>query len=161
LKFSSTLDYLIQRCWLWICIITIPKNEVPDKLKYDDKFRGIVFRVTELPKPTKQISYIYFCETKIVSNYLMIMADASKTTERTAFYSGEDMEVSLRIQYKRFIDSPESITVESIVVDKFDIVEMSPKLPVIINDDEEIEVRLILKVPNEGYKGNLKITVYA
>jgi len=71
------------------------------------------------------------------------------------------MEVSLRIQYKRFIDSPESITVESIVVDKFDIVEMSPKLPVIINDDEEIEVRLILKVPNEGYKGNLKITVYA
>lgn len=139
----------------------LPKNEVPDKLKYDDEFRGILIQVTELPEPTKQISYIYFCETKIVSNYLMIMADASKTIERTAFYTGEDIEVSLRIHYKRFMDSPKSITVESIVVDKFDIVEMSPKLPVVINDDEETEVRLILKVPDEGYEGNLKITVYA
>ena len=111
----------------------LPKNEIPYKLKYDDPFRGIVFEVTELPKPTKQISYISFCETKVVSNYLTIMADPSKTTERTAFYSGEDIEVILRIQYNRFIGSPKSITVESIVVDRFDIVEMNPKLPIIIN----------------------------
>jgi len=133
LEFSSTLDYLIQRCWLgYVSLLVheairkdfpslielrdgesivgqvafgLPKNEVPDKPKYDDKFRGIVLQVTELPKPTKQISYIYFCETKIVSNYLMIMVDASKTTERTAFYSGEEIEVNLRIHYKRFMDT--------------------------------------------------------
>gem|GEM_PF-5812501 len=30
-----------------------------------------------------------------------------------------------------------------------------------VKDGEKVIVRLILRVPDEGYKGNLKITVYA
>jgi predicted DNA-binding antitoxin AbrB/MazE fold protein len=43
----------------------------------------------------------------------------------------------------------------------FEIVETDPKLPITLKDGEEVTVKIILRVPQEGYKGNLKITIYA
>jgi len=86
---------------------------------------------------------------------------ASVKTPGTTFYSGEEVEVELSIEYSRFIGNPAAITVRSITVDRFEILETDPKLPITVKDGEKVIVKLILRVPAEGYKGNLKITIYA
>ncbi|MEM4668841.1 MAG: hypothetical protein QXD35_07070, partial [Nitrososphaerota archaeon] len=78
-----------------------------------------------------------------------------------AFYSGEIIEVELDVKYDRFIGNPPNITITSINVEGFEIVEIDPKIPLIVNDGEEVKIKLALKVPEKGYSGNLKITLSA
>jgi uncharacterized membrane protein len=82
-------------------------------------------------------------------------------TPGAAFYSGEEIEVELSIKYSKLLGNPDSITITSITVDKFEIVKIDPRLPFILKDGEEVKIKLVLRVPEEGYKGNLKITIRA
>lgn len=139
----------------------LPKDEVPLRLIYEDKLKDIRLEVMDVPPPSRQVSWIFFAETKVQSEYSIIWASASIKTPGTAFYSGEKIEVELSIKYSRIVGSPAIITITSITVDMFEIVETDPKLPITLKDGEEVVVKIILRVPEEGYKGNLKITIYA
>jgi hypothetical protein len=139
----------------------LPKGEKPSKLIYEDKIRDIKIDIIDIPSPSRQVSWIYFAETKVESEYSFILTSASIKTPGSAFYSSEEIEVELRIKYSRWIGNPNSITVTSITVDKFEIVSIDPRLPITLKDEDEITVKLVLKVPEEGYSGNLKITVRA
>lgn len=137
----------------------IPKDEVPLKLLYEDEFNEVFLEVTDIPRPRGEVSYIYFVETKVKSDYHFISVIGEKKTPGIAFYSGEEIEVELSIKYIRLPFSPLSIGVTSITVEDFEVVEIDPNVPLSISDGEEVKVRLILKVPERGYSGNLKITV--
>jgi len=139
----------------------LPKDETPSKLIYDDEFTGVRLEIIDIPPPSRQVSWIFFAETSVQSEYSFIWALASVKTPGTTFYSGEEVEVELSIEYSRFIGNPAAITVRSITVDRFEILETDPKLPITVKDGEKVIVRLILRAPDEGYKGNLKITIYA
>lgn len=139
----------------------LPKDESPLKLIYEDKITGVELEITDVPPPSRQVSWIYSPETKVQSEYSFIWPVASIKTPWQAFYSGEEIEVELSIMYSRLIGSPLAITIKSITVDKFEIVEIDPKPPITLKDGEEVVVKLILRVPDEGYHGSLKITVYA
>jgi hypothetical protein len=139
----------------------LPKGEKPSKLVYEDKLWDIKLEITDIPAPSRQVSWISFAETKVQSEYSFIWASASIKTPGAAFYSGEVIEVELRIKYSRWIGNPSSITVTSITVDKFEIVSIDPRPPITLKDEDEITVKLVLKVPEEGYRGNLKITIQA
>jgi hypothetical protein len=139
----------------------LPKGEKPSKLVYEDKLWDIKIEITDIPAPSRQVSWISFAETKVQSEYSFIWASASIKTSGAAFYSGEVIEVELRIKYSRWIGNPSSITVTSITVDKFEIVSIDPRPPITLKDEDEITVKLVLKVPEEGYRGNLKITIQA
>jgi hypothetical protein len=139
----------------------LPKGEKPSKLVYEDKLWDIKLEITDIPAPSRQVSWISFVETKVQSEYSFILTSASIKTPGNAFYSGEEIEVELRIKYSRWIGNPSSITVTSITVDKFEIVSIDPRLPITLKDEDEITVKLVLKVPEEGYSGNLKITIRA
>jgi hypothetical protein len=139
----------------------LPKGEKPSKLVYEDKLWDIKLEITDIPAPSRQVSWISFVETKVQSEYSFILTSASIKTPGAAFYSGEEIEVELRIKYSRLIDNPSSITVTSITVDKFEIVSIDPRLPITLKDGDEITVKLVLKVPEEGYLGKLKITIRA
>jgi hypothetical protein len=139
----------------------LPKGEEPSKLIYEDKLWGIKIEVTDIPPPSRQVSWIYFAETRVQSEHSVILASASVKTPGASFYSGEEIEVELSIKYSRFLGSPDSITITDITVDKFEVVETDPKPPITLRDGEEAVVKLILRVPEEGYKGNLKITIKA
>jgi hypothetical protein len=139
----------------------LPKGEKPSKLVYEDKLWDIKLEITDIPAPSRQVSWISFVETKVQSEYSFILTSASIKTPGNAFYSGEEIEVELRIKYSRWIGNPSSITVTSITVDKFEIVSIDPRQPITLKDEDEITVKLVLKVPEEGYSGNLKITIRA
>jgi hypothetical protein len=139
----------------------LPKGEKPSKLVYEDKLWDIKIEITDIPAPSRQVSWISFAETKVQSEYSFIWASASIKTSGAAFYSGEVIEVELRIKYSRWIGNPSSITVTSITVDKFEIVSIDPRPPITLKDGDEATVKLMLKVPEEGYRGNLKITIQA
>lgn len=136
----------------------LPKGEVPSKLIYEDKLRGIKIEINDIPPPSRQVSWIYFAETTILTGYSVIWASAMVETPG-AYYSGEDVNVELRVKYLRIIGNPDSITVTSIMVDKFEIVRMDPRLPISLKDGEEVTIKMVLRVPLEGYKGNLRITI--
>jgi hypothetical protein len=137
----------------------LPKGEKPSKLIYEDKLWNIKIEITDIPSPSRQVSWIYFAETKVQSEYSFIWASASIKTPGNAFYSGEVIEVELRIKYSRVTGNPSSITVTSITVDRFEIVSIDPRPPITLKDGDEATVKLMLKVPEEGYSGNLKITI--
>jgi hypothetical protein len=139
----------------------LPKGEKPSKLVYEDKLWDIKIELTDIPAPSRQVSWISFAETKVQSEYSFIWASASIKTPGNAFYSGEVIEVELRIKYSRWIGNPSSITVTSITVDRFEIVSIDPRPPITLKDGDEATVKLMLKVPEEGYRGNLKITIQA
>jgi len=138
----------------------LPKNEKPTKLIYDDKLHDIKFEITDIPEPTKQVSDIYFAETTIQSKYSLITAFASlKNTG--PFYSGETIKVDVEISYSKWIDNPETIQIKSIAAEGFEITKINPNLPVEVKDKEKVVISLELKVPQEGYKGNIKLTITA
>ncbi|MEM0080211.1 MAG: hypothetical protein QW118_08345, partial [Nitrososphaerota archaeon] len=139
----------------------LPKNEKPYKLIYDDKINWIILETTDIPEPRGEVSYIYFVEVDVRSEYSVIWSSGSMKTPGIAFYSGEIIEVELDVKYDRFIGNPPNITITSINVEGFEIVEIDPKIPLIVNDGEEVKIKLALKVPEKGYKGNLKITLSA
>jgi hypothetical protein len=139
----------------------LPKGEKPSKLVYEDKLWDIKIEITDIPAPSRQVSWISFAETKVQSEYSFIWASASIKTPGNAFYSGEVIEVELRIKYSRWIGNPSSITVTSITVDRFEIVSIDPRPPITLKDGDEATVKLMLKVPEEGYRGNLKIIIQA
>ncbi len=139
----------------------LPKGEAPAKLVYEDKLKGVKVELTDIPSPSRQVSWIYFSETKVQSKYSLILASASKKTPGTAFYSGEEIEVELSIKYSRIPGNPANIAITSITVDRFEVVQTDPKPPIMLTDGEEARVGLTLRVPEEGYKGNLKITIEA
>ncbi|MCX8193268.1 MAG: DUF4352 domain-containing protein [Nitrososphaeria archaeon] len=137
----------------------IPKDEEPLKLLYEDELTRVFLEITDIPKPRGEVSYIYLVETEIKSDYSYISVIGEKKTPGIAFYSGEEVEVELNIKYARLPNNPLNIDVTSITVENFEMVEIDPNIPLSINDGEEVKVRLILKVPEKGYSGNLKITV--
>jgi len=47
------------------------------------------------------------------------------------------------------------------VVEDFEIIDVSPKLLLVVMDGGKAVVNIVVKVPSEGYKGNLKVTVFA
>jgi hypothetical protein len=136
----------------------LPKGEVPSKLIYEDKLWGIKIEIKDIPSPSRQVSWIYFAETTILTGYSVVWAYGMVETPG-AYYSGENVNVELRIWYRRIIGNPDSITVTSIMVDKFEIVRTDPRLPISLKDGEEVTIKMVLRVPLEGYKGNLKITI--
>lgn len=77
----------------------LPKYETPLKLIYDDEFKGVRLEITDIPSPSRQVSWIFFAEADVRSEYLFIWASASVKTPGTAFYSGEEIEVELSIEY--------------------------------------------------------------
>jgi hypothetical protein len=139
----------------------LPKGENPSKLIYEDKLWGIKIELTDISPPRGQVSWIYLAETNVQSGYSFIWASALIKTPGAAFYSGEEIEVELSIKYSKLLGNPDSITITSITVDKFEIVKIDPRLPFILKDGEEVKIKLVLRVPEEGYKGNLKITIRA
>ena len=139
----------------------LPKSEKPTKLIYDDKLHDIKFEITDIPEPTKQVSYIYFVETNIQSKYSFITAFASLKTTGPIFYSGESIKVDVEISYSKLIDNPEVIQIKSITAEGFEITKIDPNLPIEVKDGEKVVISLELKVPQEGYKGNIKLTITA
>lgn len=139
----------------------LPKNEKPAKLIYDDTLTGIKLEVTNIPEPTKEVSCIYFAEVDTQSKYSFISAFASIKTSGTYFYSGEIIKVDVEVSYSRWIDNPETIQIKSITVEGFEITKIDPKLPIELRDKEEVTISLELKVSQEGYKGNIKLTITA
>jgi len=130
-------------------------------LIYDDELAGVRLEITDIPSPSRQVSWIFFAETDVQSEYSFIWTLASVKTHGTAFYSGEEIEVELSIEYSRSVGNPPAITVRSIKVHRFEMLETDPKLPITVKDGEKVIVKLVLRVPDEVYKGNLKITIYA
>jgi len=139
----------------------LPKNEKPTKLIYDDKLSDIKLEITDIPEPTKQVSYIYLVETNIQSKYSFITAVASLKTTGPIFYSGETIKIDVEISYSKWIDNPETIQIKSITAEGFEITKINPNLPVEVRDKEKVVISLELKVPQEGYKGNIKLTITA
>jgi len=139
----------------------LPKNEKPTKLIYDDKLHDIKLEITDIPEPTKQVSYIYLVETNIQSKYSFITAVASLKTTGPIFYSGETIKIDVEISYSKWIDNPETIQIKSITAEGFEIIKIDPNLPVEVKDGEKVVISLELKVPQEGYKGNIKLTITA
>jgi hypothetical protein len=136
----------------------LPKNEKPTKLIYDDKLSDIKLEITDIPEPTKQVSDIYSAETNIQSKYSLITAVASlKNTG--PFYSGETIKVDVEISYSKWIGNPEAIQIQSIKAEGFEITKIDPNLPVEVKDGEKVVISLELKVPQEGYKGNIKLII--
>jgi len=139
----------------------LPKSERPAKLTYEDRLNRISLEVTEIPPPSKEVSWIYAVEVDVKSEHSFITAIGSILTPGLAFYSGEEIEVEIEIRYNKFPGQPDSITINSVEVEAFELVRMDPQLPVQVRDGEKIVLRLTLKVPEKGYNGNIKITVYA
>jgi hypothetical protein len=141
----------------------LPKGEKPSKLICDDEYRRIKVEVADIPSPSRQVSWIYSLMSKVRSEYSYISAYASMDPYRTTFYSGEEIKVKLEISYRAstFEKSPESITVTSITIDKFEIVEINPQPPITLKDGDRVTIELVMKVPEEGYKGNPIITIIA
>jgi hypothetical protein len=141
----------------------LPKGEKPSKLIYDDEYRRIRVEVADIPSPSRQVSWIYSLMSKVRSEYSYISAYASMDPYRTTFYSGEEIKVKLEISYRAstFEKSPKSITVTSITIDKFEIVEINPQPPITLKDGDRVTIELVMKVPEEGYKGNPIITIIA
>jgi hypothetical protein len=140
----------------------LPKGEKPSKLIYEDDYRRIKVEVANIPSPSRQVSWIYNPVSKVRSKYSYISAYASMETYRTTFYSGEGVKVELKISYSSVSKkNPESITVTSITVDKFEIVEIDPQPPITLKDGDSVTIKLVMKVPEEGYKGNPIITIIA
>lgn len=137
----------------------LPKNETPLKLRYDDELNGIFLELTDIPKPRGEVSYIYFVETEVRSDYSFIWASGSKKTPGIIFYSGEDVEIELEVEYSRFLNNPQVITITAITVESFEIIKIEPKMPLNVNDKEKVKIELVLRVPEKGYRGNLKITI--
>jgi hypothetical protein len=141
----------------------LPKGEKPSKLICDDEYRRIKVEVADIPSPSRQVSWIYSLMSKVRSEYSYISAYASMDPYRTTFYSGEEIKVKLEISYRAstFEKSPKSITVTSITIDKFEIVEINPQPPITLKDGDRVTIELVMKVPEEGYKGNPIITIIA
>jgi len=91
--------------------------KVKNLLNYSMKTAFSIFiEVTNIPETIRQVFYIYYVECYVNSDYSFIWVIGSKKTSDIAFYSGELVDVELEIEYKRFLDNLESITVNSIVV---------------------------------------------
>jgi hypothetical protein len=67
----------------------------------------------------------------------------------------------VEINYSKWIDNPEAIQIKSIAAEGFEITKIDLNLPVEVKDGEKVVISLELKVPQEGYKGNIKLTITA
>jgi hypothetical protein len=67
----------------------------------------------------------------------------------------------VEISYSKWIDNPETIQIKSIAAEGFEIIKIDPNLPIKVKDGEKVVISLELKVPQEGYKGNIKLTITA
>ena len=139
----------------------LPKGEKPSKLTYDDEYRRIKVEVADIPSPSKQVSRIYSIRSNVQSRYFAFISTyASMNPYRETFYSGEQIKVKLDISYHTwYMSMPENITFTSITIDKFKIVEINPQPPITLKFGDKVSIELVIKVPEEGYAGNLIITI--
>ena len=137
----------------------LPSNEEPRELSYEDPILNIYFEVGEIPDPIGKISYIYSAETEVASEVTFIGAVATIVTPVPIYYPGETIEVRLEISYERGPGSPEVVEIKGISVEQFELMEISPSLPLGLSSGNKVTLTLKAKAPTDGYKGNLRIKI--
>ena len=94
------------------------------------------------------------------SKYQLILPSGSILTPDTFFYSGEVVEVELTLEYTKVV-GPTTINITSITVEPFELVRVEPEPPLELRDGEKVTIKLYLRTPGEGFRGNIKVTVHA